>query len=105
MIFLTRERNIEEARAAVLWTGPTEQFLSEQSRQPHQRPLPPRLQEAGQTGDLRRGENSQVSQWIPRGYTGGETGGCKQNFNFSTGEKGGRLCTDNQMLTCSLICY
>ena len=72
MIFLSRERNIEEARAAVLWPGPTEQFLSEQSRQPHQRTLPPGLQEAGQTGDLRRGENSQVSQWIPRGYTGGE---------------------------------
>ena len=73
MIFLSRERNIEEARPAVLWPGPAEQFLSEQSRQPHQRTLPPGLQEAGQTGDLRRGENSQVSQWIPRGYTGGET--------------------------------
>ena len=74
MIFPPRERNIEEARAALLWPGPTEQFLSEQSGQPHQRPLPPGLQAAGQSGDLRRGENSQVSQWIPRGHTGGETG-------------------------------
>ena len=73
MIFLTRERNIEEARAAILRTGQTEQFLTEQSSQPYQWPLQARLQETGQTGDLRRGENSQVSQWIPRGYTGGET--------------------------------
>ena len=83
MIFLSRERNIEEARAAVLWPGPTEQFLSEQSRQPDQRTLPARLQEAGQTRDLRRGENSQVSQWIPRGYTGGETGGTQSHFIFT----------------------
>ena len=77
MIFPPRERNIEEARAALLWPGPTEQFLSEQSGQPHQRPLPPGLQAAGQSGDLRRGENSQVSQWIPRGHTGGQTGAVK----------------------------